>query len=73
MANTLLDPAAEKLSIDPSLVIDTRSMRQRIASARFSVHVSERNVMKIMARMDEWRKTIQVSERKLLRKTVLDL
>ncbi|KAG6889353.1 hypothetical protein C0992_005581 [Termitomyces sp. T32_za158] len=72
-ANTLLNPAAEKLSIDPSLVADTRSMRQRIASARFSIHVGEGKIIKIMARMEEWRKTIQVSERKRLRKTVLDL
>lgn len=72
-ANTLLDPAAEKLLIDPSLVADTRSMRQRIASARFSIHVGERGVVKTMARMSEWRKTVQISEHKILRKMVLDL
>ncbi|KAG6877946.1 hypothetical protein C0993_001804 [Termitomyces sp. T159_Od127] len=72
-ANTLLNPAADEISIDPSLVADTRSMRERMASARLSIHVGERKVVKTMARMEEWRKTIQVSERKLQRKTVLDL
>lgn len=48
-------------------------MRQRIASARFSMQVGEKNVVKTIVRLSEWRKTIQVSERKRLRKTVLDL
>ncbi|KAG6916308.1 hypothetical protein DXG01_007465 [Tephrocybe rancida] len=73
LANKVLNPSAEKLTIDPTLVSDTRSVRQRIASARFSMHVGERTVIKTAARMSEWRKTIQISERKRLRKTVLDL
>ncbi|KAF5370942.1 hypothetical protein D9615_009793 [Tricholomella constricta] len=72
-ADTVLNPSAEKLSIDPSLIVDTRSVRQRIASARFSMQVGERTIIKTVARMTEWRKTIQISERKRLRKTVLDL
>ncbi|KAG5653218.1 hypothetical protein H0H81_001695 [Sphagnurus paluster] len=72
-ADTVLNTSADKLSIDPSLVSDTRSVRQRIASARFSMQVGERTIIKTVARMAEWRKTIQVSERKRLRKTALDL
>ncbi|KAG5645386.1 hypothetical protein DXG03_006339 [Asterophora parasitica] len=72
-ADTVLSPSAEKLSIDPSLVADTRTVRQRFSSARFSMQVGERTIIKTVARMSEWRKTIQISERKRLRKTVLDL
>lgn len=68
----MLDPA-KKTMIDPSLVVDNRSVRQRIASARLSMHVGERTVIKTMTRISDWRKTVQVSERKRLRKTILDL
>ena len=60
-------------TIDSTLAADTRSVRQRLASSRFSMQVGERTVIKTMARMSEWRKTIQVSERKRLRKTILDM
>jgi hypothetical protein len=60
--------------IDPGLVVDNRSVRQRIASARFStLQTGERAVIKTITRMAEWRETIQVSEKKRIRKTVLDL
>ncbi|THV04025.1 beach-domain-containing protein [Dendrothele bispora CBS 962.96] len=72
-AETVLNPAAESTQIDPNLVADTRSVRQRFASARFSLQIGERTVMKIITRIVEWRKTIQVSERKRLRKNILDL
>ncbi|KAJ8072576.1 beige protein-like 1 [Marasmius tenuissimus] len=72
-AETLMNPAAEKTAIDPGLVADKRSVRQRIASARFSLQVGERTVIKTITRMTEWRKTIQDSERKRLRKDLLDL
>ena len=52
---------------------DSRTVRQRIASARFSMQVGERTVIKTITRMGEWRRTIQVSEKKRLRKTILDL
>ncbi|KAG6831011.1 hypothetical protein H0H92_013198 [Tricholoma furcatifolium] len=73
IADVVINPSSDKLSIDESLVVDTRSVRQRIASARFSVHVGDRNVAKTMARMSEWRGTVQTSEQKRLRKTILDL
>ncbi|KAK0186450.1 beach-domain-containing protein [Armillaria mellea] len=71
---TVLNPSAERQpTISPELVADTRSFRQRIVSARLTVHVSERTVIKLLARMLEWRKTIRVSEQKRLRKNMLDL
>jgi hypothetical protein len=72
-AETVLAPSAEKTEIDPQLVVDSRTVRQRIASARFSIQVGERTVVKTMTRMNEWRLTIQSSERKRLRKNILDL
>jgi len=73
IAEITLNPSAEKTTIEPDLVADNRTVRQRIASARFSIQVSERTVLKTITRMGEWRKTIQVSERKRLRKNFLDL
>ncbi|KAJ7579061.1 beach-domain-containing protein [Mycena floridula] len=72
-AEIALNPAAEKTLIDPGLVGDTRTIRQRIASARLSIQVGERTVIKTVTRMVEWRSTIQQSERKRLRKNILDL
>ncbi|KAF7343336.1 hypothetical protein MVEN_01765900 [Mycena venus] len=72
-AESVLAPSAEKTEIDPALVVDSRTVRQRIASARFSIQVGERTVVKTMTRMNEWRLTIQSSERKRLRKNILDL
>lgn len=73
-AETLLNPTAESVAkIDPELIVDNRSVRRRMASSRLSVQVGERTVNKSMGRMHEWRKTIIVSERKRLRKNVLDL
>ena len=73
VAENIINPSAQKTMIDPELVVDNRSVRQRIASARFSVQIGERTVIKTITRMLEWRKTIQVSEKKRIRKTVLDL
>ncbi|KAJ7201121.1 beach-domain-containing protein [Mycena pura] len=72
-AETVLAPSAEKTQIDPGLVADTRTVRQRFASARFSIQIGDRTVAKTMTRMNEWRLTIQSSERKRLRKNILDL
>jgi hypothetical protein len=73
LAETILHPSADKLAIDPTLVGDARSMRQRIVSARFSIQGGEKTIIKTIGRISQWRKTIQTSERKRLRKTVLDL
>ncbi|KAF8885379.1 hypothetical protein CPB84DRAFT_1837906 [Gymnopilus junonius] len=72
-AEAILNPSAKGTLIDPGLVVDNRSVRQRIASARFSIQVGERTVIKTITRMSEWRKTVQASEKKRLRKTVLDM
>lgn len=37
------------------------------------MHIGDRTIIKTVARISEWRKSIQVSERKRLRKTILDL
>ncbi|KAF8652783.1 hypothetical protein AX16_004175 [Volvariella volvacea WC 439] len=75
-ADSILNPNSQKVVIDPRLVADTRSMRQRFASSsRFSIQlqVGEKTILKTMIRMKEWRKTIQQAERKRLRKNFLDL
>ena len=72
-AENILHPSDQNTMIDPGLVVDNRSVRQRIASARFSMQNGERTVMKTITKISEWRKTIQVSEKKRIRKTVLDL
>lgn len=72
-AENILHPSAQTTMIDPGLVVDNRSVRQRIASARFSMQLGERTVIKTITKMAEWRKTIQVSEKKRIRKTVLDM
>ncbi|KAF9479125.1 beach-domain-containing protein [Pholiota conissans] len=72
-AEGILNPSTNNTTIDPGLVVDNRSVRQRIASARFSLQVGERTVIKTITRMSDWRKTVQISERKRLRKTVLDM
>jgi hypothetical protein len=72
-AETVVNRSSEKTTIDPGLIVDSRSVRQRLASARISMHVGERTVHKSIARIQEWRKSVIVSERKRLRKTMLDL
>ncbi|KAH9476097.1 Beige protein-like protein 1 [Psilocybe cubensis] len=72
-AEVIANPNAVTTAIDPDLVVDNRSVRQRIASARFSIQVGERSVIRTINRMTEWRKTVQTSERKRIRKTVLDM
>jgi len=72
-AEAIIHPDATTTMIDPNLVVDNRSIRQRFASARFSIQVGERTVIKTVGRMAEWRETVKVSERKRLRKMILDL
>ena len=72
-AELIVNPSQETTSIDPQLIVDQRSVGQRIASARFSMQVGERTVIKTMLRIAEWRRTIQTSETKRLRKGLLDL
>lgn len=48
-------------------------MHRRLLSARLNLQVSERTVIKSVNRVQEWRKSIVDTERKRLRKTILDL
>ncbi|KAI0273049.1 beach-domain-containing protein [Russula aff. rugulosa BPL654] len=59
--------------IDPSLVSERRSVLHRFGSVRLSPHLGERTIQKSMARIQEWRATIILTERKRLRKSLLDL
>jgi hypothetical protein len=63
----------QRTKIDPSLVTERRSGRHRFATARFSLQIGERTVQKSMARIQEWRATIILTERKRLRKNLLDM
>ncbi|KAJ3720550.1 hypothetical protein C8R42DRAFT_671005 [Lentinula raphanica] len=90
-AEAIINPTAERTNIDPGLVQDTRSIRQRLASGSAGLSllslgtgtgmnrgnglqfVGDRTVMKTLNRMYEWRKTIRESEKKRVRKEVLDL
>ncbi|EAU86631.2 hypothetical protein CC1G_07289 [Coprinopsis cinerea okayama7 len=72
-ADALINPTSPTPAIDPALIVDNRSMRQRFASARLSLQVGERTVIKTMTRNADWRKTIQTAESKRLRKTILDM
>lgn len=69
----MINPSSNPPVIDPTLINDNRSIRQRFASARMSMQIGERTVIKTMARMTEWRLTIQGAESKRLRKTILDM
>ncbi|KAI9451783.1 beach-domain-containing protein [Russula earlei] len=64
---------SQSTKIDPSLVTDRRSVRHRLASARLSLQLGERTIQKSMARIQEWRATIALIERKRLHKDLLDL
>ena len=44
-----------------------------MASVRLSVQLGESAVKRSITRINDWRKTVIVTERKRLRKTVLDL
>jgi hypothetical protein len=44
-----------------------------MTSTKISMHIDGKVIRKTIARMEEWRKTIQASERKRLRKNFLDL
>ena len=44
-----------------------------MASTRLSVHLGERTAQRSIARIHDWRKTVIATEKKRLRKTILDL
>ncbi|KAI0049337.1 beach-domain-containing protein [Auriscalpium vulgare] len=73
LAERAVNGDESQTQIDPSLVTDRRTVRHRFASARLSIQLGERTVQKSIARIHDWRTTIIATEKKRLRKNVLDL
>ncbi|EPQ51421.1 beach-domain-containing protein [Gloeophyllum trabeum ATCC 11539] len=66
--------AAQPAGIDPNVIVGKRRpFGTRMLSARLSLQVGERVLLRSLTRISDWRKTVIDSERKRLRKTVLDL
>ncbi|KAH9896772.1 beach-domain-containing protein [Cubamyces lactineus] len=73
-AEAVLNPrASQETSIDPSAVVGTKARRRRMASVRLSMQLGESAVKRSIIRIREWRKSVIVTEKKRLRKTILDL
>ena len=73
-AETIYNPNyTKKPLVDPELVADRKARKLRVSSSKLSMQIGERTTNKSMARMHEWRNSIMVTERKRLRKTVLNL
>jgi hypothetical protein len=74
LAEAVYNPnATQKPPVDAELLTDRKSRRGRVSSSKLSVQVGERTTNKSMARMHEWRNSIMNTERKRLRKTILDM
>lgn len=72
-AEALLNPrASQETSIDPTAVVGAKPRRRRMAS-RMSTQIAESTVKRSIARIHDWRESVISTERKRLRKTVLDL
>ncbi|KAL4252230.1 hypothetical protein ABKN59_005526 [Abortiporus biennis] len=71
-AEAVLNPQAGT-TIDPSLIVQKKSRRPRFSTMRLSVHLGERTVQRSIVRINDWRKTVTITEKKRLRKTILDL
>lgn len=73
-AEAVLNPrSSQETSIDPAAVVGMKSRRRRMASVRLSMQLGESAVKRSIIRIHEWRRSVVVTERKRLRKTVLDL
>ncbi|RPD65419.1 beach-domain-containing protein [Lentinus tigrinus ALCF2SS1-7] len=73
-AESVLNPrATQETSLDPAAVVGTKARRRRMASVRLSMQLGESAVKRSIIRIHEWRKSVVITERKRLRKTVLDL
>ena len=71
-AQRALNPQAPSSAIDPKL-IPARRMSRHKTSNSISSTLGERTVQKSLQRLQDWRKTIMVSERKRLRRTAIDM
>jgi len=71
-AQRVLNPDAPSSTIDPQLIPGGRMSRRKSSSSTNST-IGETAVQKSMQRLQDWRKTIMVSERKRLRRTAIDM
>ena len=71
-AQKALDPDAPHSTIDPQLIPGRRISRHK-SSSSINLKAGERGVQKSMQRLQDWKKTIIVSERKRLRRTAIDM
>lgn len=73
-AESVLNPrASQETSIDAGTVVGTKARRRRMASVRLSMQLGESAVKRSVIRIREWRQSVITTEKKRLRKTVLDL
>jgi len=70
-AQNSLNPDAPSPTTNPQLVPGGRMSRHRSSSSISSM--GEKAVQKSMQRLQDWRKTIVMSERKRLRRTAIDM
>jgi hypothetical protein len=71
-AQNALNPDAPSPTVDPQIILGRRASRHRSSGSTGST-MSERTVQKSMQRLQDWRKTIKISERKRLRRTAIDM
>ncbi|TFK55260.1 beach-domain-containing protein [Heliocybe sulcata] len=72
--NLFQSGAGDSTNIDPNVIVGSRrGFGSRILSSRLSLQVGERTLLKSLSRLSDWRKTVIDSEKKRIRKTVLDL
>ncbi|GBE84628.1 hypothetical protein SCP_0606070 [Sparassis crispa] len=73
-AETALNPRTTQEScIDSAALVGHKPRRRRTGPGRLSIQLSESTVKRSVARLHAWRKTVIMTERKRLRKTILDL
>lgn len=73
-AEVILHPSTTPQSgINPNAVIQGRPKHGRRQSTRLSMHLGERTVQRLNTKIQEWRKNVTATERKRLRKNILDL
>ena len=73
-AEVILHPSmAPQSGINPSAIMQGRPRHGRRESSRLSIHLGERTVQRSNTKIQEWRKNVTATERKRLRKNILDL
>ncbi|PCH37188.1 beach-domain-containing protein [Wolfiporia cocos MD-104 SS10] len=73
-ADKALDPqTSHETMIDSAVVLGVKARSRHMASMRLSVQLGEGTVKRSISRIQDWRKSVVETERKRLRKTVLDL